>query len=78
MFFYRAWIINEEESQRGLQNNPTHWVYQSQFEEFKWGYGVLLGLTMIACLVLNTLFLSSFFINGITGPRYVMNELSLP
>ena len=45
MFFYRAWIINDEEGRRGLESDQNFNPLQIQFsfEQYKWGYGVLLG-----------------------------------
>jgi len=72
MFFYRAWIINEGEN---LQNTPSVFGrFESSFSYYSWGYGVLLGLTLTACLLLNLFFLASFCVNGLGGrPRKAPN-----
>ena len=70
MFFYRAWVLNDGEN---LQNTPVFDVYQSQFNYHKWGYVVLLSLTLIACIILNAFFLSSYVINGISKARRAPN-----
>uniref|UniRef100_A0A0K2UZB0 G-protein coupled receptors family 1 profile domain-containing protein n=1 Tax=Lepeophtheirus salmonis TaxID=72036 RepID=A0A0K2UZB0_LEPSM len=59
MFFYRPWvrtpsddvIFNKQINNLGIYN----------FYRRSWGYGVLLGLTMIGSLILNSSFLMSFW-----------------
>ena len=60
MFFYRTWAGNENKYQESpvSQANNLH-----QFESYRWGYAVLLILTLLAGVVMNSVFLGAFLSN---------------
>ena len=62
MFFYRAWAGNEERFPQVAVYGPE--IFVSQFYNHRWGFASLLVLTLLSSLILNTVFLASFFVNS--------------
>lgn len=61
MFFYRAWAGNEGRYPQSALSSPD--FFTTQFAYHRWGYATLLILTLVACLVLNIVFVASFVVN---------------
>lgn len=74
MFFYRAWAGNEARYPQNAVSSPD--FFTTQFAYHRWGYATLLILTLVACLVLNLIFIASFVVNS-TKQKYMPHILFL-
>ena len=61
MLFYRAWAGNEDRYPQSPVSNVNLLV--TQFANHRWGYAVLLILTLLAGVCLNCIFLGAFLSN---------------
>eukprot|EP00096_Caligus_rogercresseyi_P005179 TRINITY_DN2017_c1_g1_i2.p1 TRINITY_DN2017_c1_g1~~TRINITY_DN2017_c1_g1_i2.p1 ORF type:complete len:520 (-),score=124.04 TRINITY_DN2017_c1_g1_i2:1149-2708(-) len=59
MFFYRPWVHTPSDDD--LFDKPVDFMNIYRYNRQSWGYGVLLGLTIIGSLALNASFLMSFW-----------------